>query len=236
MFGFNDGVDAIELEGAENVKYVTIFDGNTIAFVREDGTAAYASVRTGEIMELTAWSDIASLNVVGTALIGLRYDGTLIAVPISTEDYRQLSQDSLPYYLDGITSWSDIVYLITDKDSEISEENYVIGMKEDGSFVYVAADTSEAAVCEQTFAIWNNVKVVASESGGISAGINLEEDGNFGMGGAIDADNNLYGSARAIIRAWNLEEPWENVEAAQLDYKRAAKADTWYNDTLPAVQ
>ncbi len=237
-FDFKDGVDAVELEGAENVKYVTIFDGNIIAFVREDGTAAYASVRTGKITELTDWSDIASLNVVGSTLIGLRYDSTLTAVPISKEDYKQLSQDNLPYYLKEITSWSDIVYLITDKDSEASEENYVIGMKADGSFVYVAADSSEAAVCEQTFATWNNVKVVASESGYISAGINPEEDGNLGMGGAIDADNNLYGSARAIIFAWNLEKPWESIEAAQLDYKRSEKrqSNTKYNDTLPAVQ
>ncbi|MCC8127503.1 MAG: hypothetical protein LIO92_08920 [Clostridiales bacterium] len=82
------------------------------------------------------------------------------------------------------------------------------------------------------------MKVVASESGYISAGINPEEDGNLGMGGAIDADNNLYGNARAIIFAWNLEKPWESIEAAQLDYKRSEKrqSNTKYNDTLPAVQ
>ncbi len=53
------------------------------------------------------------------------------------------------------------------------------------------------------------------------------------MGGAIDADNNLYGSARALTYAWNLEQTWESTDAAQLD---STYADgTRYNEQLPTL-
>ncbi len=235
---YNDDPEIPILEGAENVKYVTVFGGKTLAFVREDGTAAYGNIRTGKITEISDWSGIAMLYVVGNTLIGLRYDGTLVARAISESESEPVRADDIPYYLEEISSWEDIVWIVTDKDNDIDEENYVAGLRSDGSFVYVAADASEAAECEQTFGSWTNIKVVSTDSGYISAEENRLEDGYIGMGGAIDTDNNLYGSARALTYAWDLEQPWESTDAAKLDSQQLESAYAncnRYNEQLPSV-
>lgn len=235
---YNDEAEPLRLEGAENARYVTVFGGKTLAFVREDGTVAYGNIRTGKITEISDWSGIAMLYVVGNTLIGLRYDGTLVARALSESESEPVNANDIPYYLEEISSWEDIVWIVTDKDNDIDEENYVAGLKSDGSFVYTAADTSEAAECEQTFGSWTNIKVVSTESGYISAEDNRLEDGYIGMGGAIDTDNNLYGSARTLTYAWDLEQPWESTEAAQLDCKQLENAYAnckRYNEQLPAV-
>lgn len=165
-----------EIEGLENVKYVDVF-WDDIAAVREDGTVVFIS--GDDRIELEDWSDIAMVYVDGsrddyTEIIGLKKDGTITAKALVGE----------PSYPEEILSWTDIVHVIRGND-------YVAGLKSDGSFVYaLEEDASEYSInhCKETFEVWTNV---------IAAG----EDA------AITADREALGDARLLSFGWNLKIP-----------------------------
>ena len=174
-----------EIEGLENVKYVDVF-WDDIAAVREDGTVVFIS--GDDRIELEDWSDIAMVYVDGsrddyTEIIGLKKDGTITAKALVGE----------PSYPEEILSWTDIVHVIRGND-------YVAGLKSDGSFVYaLEEDASEYSInhCKETFEVWTNV---------IAAG----EDA------AITADREALGDARLLSFGWNLKNPPTDLTEALL--------------------
>ena len=183
-------------EGLTNVKYVDSF-WHEMAVVRQDGTAAYMD---GDgITELEGWTDIAMVYLNGeqdeySELIGLKQDGTLVAQAMV----------GTPAYPEEILSWTDIV-------SIIRGDEYVAGLKSDGSFVYaLEADASDHTkeLCEETYGTWTNVMAAAEEA-------------------AITADRELLGDARLLSCGWNLENSYTDPQAAQLEGE--------YDDDMHAV-
>ncbi len=183
-------------EGLTNVKYVDTF-WDEMAVVRQDGTAAYMD--GGEITEMEGWTDIAMIYLNGeqdeySEIIGLKKDGSLVAQAMV----------GTPAYPEEILSWTDIVQVIRG-------DEYVAGLKSDGSFVYaLEADAGEYAkeLCEETYGVWTNVMAAAEEA-------------------AITADRKLLGDARLLSYGWNLENPYTDEKAAQLEGE--------YDDDMHAV-
>lgn len=177
-----------EIEGVENVKYISAYYKN-IVVVRNDGTAAYINVSNDSITELDGWTDMAMVYVNGepfkyTELIGLKKDGTIVAQAL----------EGTPVYPDEILSWTDIVHIIRSND-------FVAGLKADGSFVYAVekdADEKRKEQCAETFGTWTNVMVADTR-------------------GAITADRKLLGEAKELSFGWDLENPYQGSDAAWLE-------------------
>lgn len=191
-------------EGLENVKYVDSF-WDRMAVVRQDGTAAYMA--GGEVTELEGWTDIAMVYLNGeqddySELIGLKQDGTLVAQAMV----------GTPQYPEEILSWTDIVQVIRGNE-------YVAGLRSDGSFVYaLEAEASDHTkeLCEETYGTWTNVVAAAEEA-------------------AITADRGLLGDAQLLSYGWNLENPYVDAEAAQLEGEYDDDAHSVMMTRLPEV-
>lgn len=191
-------------EGLTNVKYVDAF-WDDLAVVRQDGTAAYMD--GGEVTELEGWTDMAMVYLNGdqndySELIGLKQDGTLVAQAMV----------GTPEYPEEILSWTDIVQVIRGNE-------YVAGLKSDGSFVYaLEADAGDYTkeLCEETYGTWTNVMAAAKEA-------------------AITADRELLGDARFLSYGWNLENPYTDPEAARLEGEYDDDMHTVLLTRLPEV-
>ena len=182
------GIKPHLVQGAKNVKYAAAFWG-VIAFVREDGTAAWLwANEEDDIQELEGWSDIAMVYVNGDLddywnVIGLKKDGSLVSETVYG------TETCCP---EEVHSWSNIVDIVW-------TYNCVAGLKSDGSIVYALNDRSDTNFYIETFGVWSNVMA-------------------FTESGAITADNTLLGKARSLVYGWNLTKPWVDDEAAYREH------------------
>lgn len=111
-----------------------------------------------------------------------------------------------------LEGWTDLV-------SVIRGDGYVAGLKSDGSFVYaLEADAEDYTkeLCEETYGTWTNVAAAAEEA-------------------AITVDGGLLGDAQLLSYGWNLENPYTDSEAAQLEGEYDEDSHTVLLTKLPEV-
>ena len=188
-----------EVYTAEGLTNVKYVDAfwDEMAVVRQDGTAAYMAGDT--VTEMEGWTDM--------AMVYLNGEQDEYSEIIGLQKDGTLEAQAMvgtPAYPEEILSWTDIVQVIRGN-------KYVAGLKSDGSFVYALeedAGDSTKELCEETYGTWTNVMAAAEE-------------------GAITADRELLGDARLLSFGWNLENPYTDEKAAQLEGE--------YDDDMHAV-
>ena len=98
------GIKPHLVQGAKNVKYAAAFWG-VIAFVREDGTAAWLwANEEDDIQELEGWSDIAMVYVNGDLddywnVIGLSKQGIIRSDGTAFSKRHYIAPDSKSFYV-----------------------------------------------------------------------------------------------------------------------------------------
>ena len=152
--------------------------------IRENGTVKTSdSALVGD--GVSRWNDIIAVSAGGSHIVGMKKDGTVVAVGKNGigrySEFRDLGQCD-------VSSWEEI--------TEVSAgDNHTVGLKRNGTVVAVGSNTfSQCAVSD-----WNDIVSVAT---GDTFTIGLKKDGTVVTAGGYDCTGRLYAPFLNEVRSW----------------------------------
>lgn len=120
--------------------------------VTEDGLVEYAGEKFANQPVVEGWTDIASISGMGSFILGLKNDGTVVSVRRSTR------------YKVDTSLWSDMIAVATG-------QQFIVGLKADGTVLTQGID----GYGETDADVWTNI---ASISAGWQHTVGLDTDGD----------------------------------------------------------
>lgn len=196
--------DDYELRSWDNIKTVKIFSNNLVVGLKNDGTVVMSS-HYNTFYDISGWTDIIDVDEVemGTALIGLRSDGTVL----KTETASMSGTERF-----NVSDWNDIVSISCGYD-------HVVGLRSDGTVVACrdSASSKEYLNGDKECAVedWKDIVEIRAAAG-ITVGI--KNDGFVVATDSGNFDGVDFSELSCISQVWL-------VDALQKPYVVAMKKD-----------
>ena len=162
---------------------------NAVVALRRDGTLESSGLAEEQAAQLRTWKDIVQIRATQNALYGLRADGIVEALALSTESWRA---DEIRAETEQALAWRDIAALA-------STETRLVGLKKDGSL----SVGGPAHFGTEEKADWSGWTGLKSVQGGLTLGgeylLGVKTEGVILKGAALSPD--AYGTPRKVVQA-----------------------------------